>query len=108
MPLNQKAIKAAIAGHKNLQQVIIESGQECISQSFSFNDFAQTIAFVNTVAELAEVKQHHPRFIINWNHVELLWWTHDTAQITELDLALAKLAEQTYQKYPQNEKPHRR
>ncbi len=55
-----------------------------------FNDFAGAIAFVERVAEEAEVANHHPDILVHgWNKVRLTLSTHSEGGITAADLALA-------------------
>ena len=54
-----------------------------------FHDFAEALAFVNRVGELAERENHHPDIEIHWNRVKLRWWTHTTGSITDRDRELA-------------------
>ncbi len=61
-----------------------------LERDFRFADFAEALAFVNRVAELAEEADHHPDVDIRWNRVRLRWWTHAAGTITERDHVLAK------------------
>lgn len=48
-----------------------------IERQFEFKDFAQALAFVNKVGEIAEDEGHHPDiFIHGWNKVKISLWTH--------------------------------
>jgi 4a-hydroxytetrahydrobiopterin dehydratase len=53
-------------------------------------DFAQAMAFVNRVAELAEARNHHPDIAVSWNTVTLTQWSHSAGGITQADIGLAK------------------
>jgi 4a-hydroxytetrahydrobiopterin dehydratase len=61
-----------------------------LEREFRFADFAEALAFVNRVGELAEAENHHPDIAIHWNRVTLRWWTHVRAAITERDHELAR------------------
>jgi 4a-hydroxytetrahydrobiopterin dehydratase len=61
-----------------------------LEREFRFADFAEALAFVNRVAELAEEADHHPDIEIHWNRVRLRWWTHVTGTITDRDHELAE------------------
>ena len=61
-----------------------------LQREFSFRDFAEALAFVNRVGELAEAEDHHPDVSIHWNRVVLRWWTHAQDAITERDVAMAR------------------
>jgi len=60
-----------------------------LEREFRFDDFAQALAFVNRVAELAEAANHHPDIEVHFNRVRLRWWTHSAGGITERDHELA-------------------
>jgi 4a-hydroxytetrahydrobiopterin dehydratase len=54
-----------------------------------FENFAESLAFVNRVGEAAEEAGHHPDVEIHWNRVKLRWWTHVTGSITDRDRTMA-------------------
>jgi 4a-hydroxytetrahydrobiopterin dehydratase len=60
-----------------------------IERVFRFDDFAQAMAFVNRVAELAESEDHHPDIAIHYNRVVLRWSSHSAGAITDRDRELA-------------------
>lgn len=65
----------------------LQDGQ--IRRRFEFKDFAESMAFVNRVAERAEAADHHPDITINWNKVTLDLVTHSAGGLTENDFRLA-------------------
>jgi 4a-hydroxytetrahydrobiopterin dehydratase len=65
-----------------------------LQREFRFKDFAEALAFVNRVGELAEREGHHPDIEIHWNEVTLRWWTHVADAVTERDHELAALSNQ--------------
>ena len=60
-----------------------------IRKEFVFRTFPRAIAFVNTVAYLAEAAKHHPHIAINYNKVTLRLITHSEGALTERDFNLA-------------------
>jgi 4a-hydroxytetrahydrobiopterin dehydratase len=62
-----------------------------LEREFRFTDFAEALAFVNRIGDLAEAEDHHPDIAIHWNRVTLRWWTHVKDAITERDHELARL-----------------
>ena len=60
-----------------------------IHRDFTFPGFRSAIAFVNSVADLAEAAGHHPDIEIHYNRVHLSLSTHDAGGVTEKDVALA-------------------
>jgi 4a-hydroxytetrahydrobiopterin dehydratase len=60
-----------------------------LEREFELPSFADAIAFVNRVAELAEAENHHPDIAISYKRVTLRWTTHSAGGITERDRELA-------------------
>ena len=61
-----------------------------IERTFEFDDFSDSIDFVNAVAEVAEEEEHHPDIDIRYNKVRLVLSTHSKGGLTELDFAVAE------------------
>ena len=62
-----------------------------IAREWTFADFAHAIAFVNRVAEGAEVANHHPDIHIHgWNKVRLELSTHSEGGLTQADFDMAE------------------
>jgi 4a-hydroxytetrahydrobiopterin dehydratase len=65
------------------------SGQ-AIVREWKLDDFAQAIAFVNRVAEVAEAFNHHPDINLHgWNKVRLELSTHSEGGLTRADFEMA-------------------
>lgn len=62
---------------------------EFIKRSFTFNDFKETMRFVNKVADLAEQEQHHPDMFVGYGKAELEFTTHDVGGLSEKDFIMA-------------------
>ena len=60
-----------------------------IQRDFEFSSFKKTINFLNEVAYIAEVKDHHPMLINNFNILEIRLSTHDVNGISQKDFDLA-------------------
>jgi 4a-hydroxytetrahydrobiopterin dehydratase len=61
-----------------------------IAREWRFENFAEAIAFVNKVAELAEEANHHPDiFVHGWNKVKLSLTNHSAGGLTEMDFEMA-------------------
>jgi 4a-hydroxytetrahydrobiopterin dehydratase len=60
-----------------------------IERKFRFADFRAAIGFVNRVADLAEVKDHHPDILVHYREVTLVLWTHAAGGLTARDFELA-------------------
>lgn len=65
-----------------------EKGQK-ISKEFKFKDFIGAINFVERVADVAEMEEHHPDIHIHYNKVRLELWTHAIGGLSENDFIVA-------------------
>ena len=62
-----------------------------LNKVFSFKGYYKTIAFVNSVAWLAQKQNHHPDLLVKCNSCEVSLTTHDANNtLTAKDYALAK------------------
>ncbi|MBM4110703.1 MAG: 4a-hydroxytetrahydrobiopterin dehydratase [Phycisphaerae bacterium] len=66
---------------------------ECIQRTYAFEDFVQSMTFVNGIAQHAEAVQHHPDFLVRWSKVTLSLSTHDVGGISEKDALFAAHAD---------------
>ncbi|MFZ2113431.1 MAG: 4a-hydroxytetrahydrobiopterin dehydratase [Solirubrobacteraceae bacterium] len=63
---------------------------QAIAREWSFEDFAHAIAFVNSVADVAEAANHHPDIDLHgWNKVRLSLSTHSEGGLTQTDFDMA-------------------
>lgn len=60
-----------------------------LRKQYTFRTFLRAIAFVNSVAYVAEGAGHHPDITINYNKVTLRLITHSEQALTDRDFALA-------------------
>lgn len=61
-----------------------------ISRTVEFEEFNDSIDFVNDLAEIAEKAQHHPDMLVSYNKVTVTLTTHDSGGVTERDIELAQ------------------
>jgi 4a-hydroxytetrahydrobiopterin dehydratase len=57
---------------------------------FEFQNFAESLAFVNKVGDLAEKTGHHPDITFGWGYAEITLYTHSENSISDKDYELAK------------------
>lgn len=57
---------------------------------FKFTNFAESLAFINKVGEIAETHDHHPDITFGWGYAEIYLTTHDAGGLTISDVAVAK------------------
>lgn len=83
--LNSQDIKTSL---KRVPEWELE--KKHIERSFEFDDFSDSIDFVNSVAEIAEEDEHHPDIDIRFNKVRVALSTHTEGGLTEKDFDLAE------------------
>ena len=64
-----------------------------IQKTYKHESFAEAIVFVNAVAHLAELANHHPDIDIRYKNVTITLTTHDQGGITDKDVNLARRIE---------------
>jgi 4a-hydroxytetrahydrobiopterin dehydratase len=64
-----------------------------LTKTYTFADYASTVAFVNGVAEVAEQQGHHPTISFTYGNAEVTIWTHKIDGLTESDFVFAAKAD---------------
>ena len=67
-----------------------------LDKVYSFPDFAQALAFVNRVGELAEAVGHHPDLHLSWGKVRVEIWTHKIDGLSTSDFVFSAKADSLY------------
>jgi len=67
---------------------IAEDGRS-IRRAFGFDDFYQTMAFVNAVAWIANAEDHHPDLEVGYNYCRMAFSTHTVGGLSENDFICA-------------------
>lgn len=60
-----------------------------LAKSFRFKNFAETMQFVNKIAEIAEEEQHHPDLTVSYGNVTVELMTHAIGGLSENDFIVA-------------------
>ena len=60
-----------------------------IEKTFNFANYFETIAFVNAVAFIAHVQDHHPELSVHYNRCVVRFNTHDVGGISISDFDCA-------------------
>jgi 4a-hydroxytetrahydrobiopterin dehydratase len=66
---------------------------DTLVKTFSFDRFADGIAFVDRIAKIADEMNHHPDIDIRYTRIAISLSTHDAGGITDSDLLLAERIE---------------
>ena len=65
-----------------------------ISRTFEFKNYYRTMAFVNAVAWIAHVEDHHPDMEVGYNRCSVRFSTHSVGGLSENDFICAAKIDQ--------------
>ena len=60
-----------------------------IEKTFNFDNYYQTISFVNAVAYLSNKEGHHPNLDVGFRQCTVKYWTHAIGGLSENDFICA-------------------
>lgn len=66
---------------------------DTLTKTYTFEKFAEGIAFIGRVARIADEMDHHPDVDIRYTKILMSLSTHDAGGITQSDLTLAERIE---------------
>lgn len=64
-----------------------------LKKQFEFQNFAESLRFVNKVGAIAERRDHHPDIRFGWGYAKFSITTHDSGGLTQNDFDLAEKIE---------------
>lgn len=65
-----------------------------IKRSFSFKNFYETMAFVNALAWIANIENHHPDLEVGYNYCHITFMTHALKGLSHNDFICAAKIDQ--------------
>lgn len=85
-PFNKEQIDAYLKG---LEAGWMLAEDKKIVREFRFENYTQTMSFVNKVAEIAEAENHHPVMQVHYGKAIVELWTHSINGLSENDFIVA-------------------
>ncbi len=79
---------------KVLDQWTVEAG--ALKKIYRFNNYYETLAFVNALAYMVHSEDHHPDLHVGYNRCEVRFNTHSVKGISENDFISAAKADAVY------------
>jgi 4a-hydroxytetrahydrobiopterin dehydratase len=67
----------------------VDAGRQMLTREFEFDNFHATMAFVNAVAWIAHVEDHHPDLEVGYGRCRLTFSTHSVGGLSENDFICA-------------------
>ena len=81
---------AATALLKQLQaEWSLSEDAKSLQRAYKFRDFFRTMSFVNAVAHIANVEDHHPDLQVGYNYCRITYATHSIGGLSENDFICA-------------------
>lgn len=72
------------------------AGDKKIKRSFKFNNFYETMSFVNAVAWIANTENHHPDLEIGYNYCDIYFMTHALQGLSHNDFICASKVDKIF------------
>ena len=66
-----------------------KEGYYFLSKEFKFDNFVNSLSFINKVSEIAENENHHPDLEFGWGYARITIFTHAINGLAESDFILA-------------------
>jgi 4a-hydroxytetrahydrobiopterin dehydratase len=86
-PLTRDAA-AALLCELNATWALAEDARS-IRCELAFKDFYRTMSFVNAVAHVANIEDHHPDLEVGYNYCRIVFTTHSIKGLSENDFICA-------------------
>ena len=67
----------------------LDADRQALTRDFKFDNFHATMAFVNAVAWIAHVEDHHPALEVGYGHCRVTFSTHSVGGLSENDFICA-------------------
>jgi 4a-hydroxytetrahydrobiopterin dehydratase len=86
-PLSQSEARALLAQVSSAW--VLMDDAHAIRREFGFRDFYRTMSFVNALAHLANIEDHHPDLEVGYNYCRVTFTTHAIRGLSENDFVCA-------------------
>jgi 4a-hydroxytetrahydrobiopterin dehydratase len=73
---------------------VLTDNAHAIRRAFAFRDFYRTMSFVNALAHIANIEDHHPDLEVGYNYCRVKFTTHAVKGLSENDFVCAAKVDQ--------------
>jgi 4a-hydroxytetrahydrobiopterin dehydratase len=91
-PLTRDAAQGLLASLEAGWQLTADN--KSIRRELAFKDFYRTMSFVNAVAHMANIEDHHPDLEVGYNYCRIRFTTHAIQGLSENDFICAAKIDQ--------------
>jgi 4a-hydroxytetrahydrobiopterin dehydratase len=67
----------------------VSADNKTLQREFKFKDFYRTMSFVNALAHVANIEDHHPDLEVGYSHCRVTFTTHAIRGLSENDFVCA-------------------
>ena len=85
--LSRAAAEAQLQALNSAWQLAADA--KSLARAFSFRDFYRTMSFVNALAHIANIEDHHPDLEVGYNYCRVRYSTHAISGLSENDFICA-------------------
>jgi 4a-hydroxytetrahydrobiopterin dehydratase len=82
------AVAAALLANLDSGWALAEDARS-IRRELAFKDFYRTMSFVNALAHVANIEDHHPDLEVGYNYCRIVFTTHSIKGLSENDFICA-------------------
>ncbi len=68
---------------------VLRSDAKAIAREFKFKDFYRTMSFVNALAHIANIEDHHPDLEVGYDYCRVRYSTHAVGGLSDNDFICA-------------------
>ena len=68
---------------------VLSENAHALRREFRFKDFYRTMSFVNALAHVANIEDHHPDLEVGYNYCRVTFTTHAVRGLSENDFVCA-------------------
>ena len=86
--LNGKTISSLLSNLKGWE-VIDEDNLPKLRCTFLCRTFSGSMSLANDIAKISEEQNHHPKMIVEYKKVTVIWWTHELSGLHHNDFIMA-------------------
>jgi 4a-hydroxytetrahydrobiopterin dehydratase len=91
-PLSRAAAEEVLQRLDENWQLAVDA--KSIQREFRFKDFLRTMSFVNALAHIANIEDHHPDLEVGYNYCRVRFSTHAIQGLSENDFICAAKIDQ--------------
>ena len=93
-PLDDKSIEELIENIPSWN--VKHESYTYLIKKFQTKNFKQSMNFANLIFEISEQEGHHPKIIVEFGNIEVLWWTHKINGLHKNDFIMAAKTDELF------------